>query len=680
MPNRRESYISSKLGSITERLQQLFDEIGLSRNERDSRERELYSVISDALEKHVQAVNKERDSIYNECLELQGSLRSMINSLKDLNMTLILGTKEKVARADIRPPFKNAYAELEDAHNQIETIYSERLVRVNKALEILKELAAKVDGVAIPQELLPAQEDQVDLSNSRIIELEQEIKRWQDEYRSRISTVAKLASQTVALWAELGTSQENIDRNILSCYKNSPEKLGTMTSDLNRINNIYNELQQEKESREQKLMIYKSEIKHLWAKLNEDHEHVNAFEKSNLGLGLAVLEAYQRELERLHVKKRQHIHVFIQDARTILRELWDKLYYSEQEMLEFTPAWTEIYTDASLDAHESEIARLEAILEEQKPILTLIDNYQSLKRDAEALEASTLDSSRLLAKAGTRRDPTRLLREEQMRKRLARRKPKVIEDLKAALEKYEINTGKSFLVNGRNFYEVLEEEEVNTASKTPRRRLDQTINLSPLKAIVKPPANQIPPSSTRSRTQQTAPSLVRHASTNSRIRKHPPQPSFNSLKRTVTQPTTISSSSSSSGYTSELRIAKSRANTQLLPLPLDTPVRRLNALNGAQDSILKPSSSPAKGKENVNINPVYAKPMSKSVDIRIPSTVSMTASIASSENWESYDDDSSSEDEAYKNWRQEAIRKLATSNTINNGNKEQAFSWDKDTF
>jgi hypothetical protein len=40
--------------------------------------------------------------------------------------------------------------------------------------------------------------------------------------------------------------------------------------------------------------------------------------------------------------KRQNMHVFVEAARETLQNLWDELFYSEEQMAEFTPAFTGI--------------------------------------------------------------------------------------------------------------------------------------------------------------------------------------------------------------------------------------------------------------------------------------------------------------------------------------------------
>jgi protein regulator of cytokinesis 1 len=103
-----------------------------------------------------------------------------------------------------------------------------------------------------------------------------------------------------------------------------------------------------------------------------------------------------------------------------------------------------------------EISRLEALLEERLPILALINKHRDLMDDKEQLAASANDSSRLMGRGGNgARDPTRLLREEKMRKRIAKELPRVEVELKKALEKWEDDYGEPLLVKGENYLETL---------------------------------------------------------------------------------------------------------------------------------------------------------------------------------------------------------------------------------
>ncbi|KAK7204443.1 microtubule associated protein-domain-containing protein [Myxozyma melibiosi] len=488
--DRRGSYISSQLTVINDKLQMLYDEIGISDDERTIREKNLYAAVSQALEQHVSEVTAEKEDLYKQCLDLREQLLSMMAALQDVpEADEVIGETEKAL--EISTPLLDTLEGLSKKNKRLQGLYTERYERAHELLDNLRTFSQVMEGIDVRKDLLELQPKSISLTNSNLASLETEVLRLSDEYERRIKVVQADATEIVSLWAQLGTSQHNIDRDILAYYKDKPEMLGLTDKQMDALRKQRESLESEKESRVQRLSVTKSAVQHLWSKLSEEESVVKAFDRANRGIALSVIEAYENELARLNEKKRDHMHIFIQDARQTLRSLWDSLYFSEDEMLEFTPAWTDIFTDASLVAHESEIARLEKLLQERKPILALIDAYRELQRDSLELEQSQQDASRLMARGTGRRDPSRLLREEQMRKRIAKRKPKLMTDLIASLSRWETENERPFMVNGERFIEVLREEE--QAAKAPRGRKTpsrSTASTSNPKEEVKTPATR----------------------------------------------------------------------------------------------------------------------------------------------------------------------------------------------
>ena len=82
------------------------------------------------------------------------------------------------------------------------------------------------------------------------------------------------------------------------------------------------------------------------------------------------------------------------------------------------------HTEDLLSQHEHEIARLKAEVRFKMPLLTSIKQYMEICEEEKELERIASDQTRLLGRGGGR-DPGRLLREEKMRKRVGKEKPKV---------------------------------------------------------------------------------------------------------------------------------------------------------------------------------------------------------------------------------------------------------------
>jgi hypothetical protein len=87
----------------------------------------------------------------------------------------------------------------------------------------------------------------------------------------------------------------------------------------------------------------------------------------------------------------------------------------------------------------------------------MIEKHKSLVKDRDELATSSQDASRLMARGqkGERRDPTRLLREEKMRKRIAKELPKVEAELRKLLDDWEDEYGRPFCVRGERYLDEL---------------------------------------------------------------------------------------------------------------------------------------------------------------------------------------------------------------------------------
>jgi len=93
----------------------------------------------------------------------------------------------------------------------------------------------------------------------------------------------------------------------------------------------------EKRNREKKLNNLRTQVDALWERLSIDEAERRAFLARSRGCGLKAINDFEDELSRLNELKRQNLHLFVEDARGRLQRLWDELYISEEEAVEFTP-------------------------------------------------------------------------------------------------------------------------------------------------------------------------------------------------------------------------------------------------------------------------------------------------------------------------------------------------------
>jgi protein regulator of cytokinesis 1 len=517
-----------------------------------------------------------------------------------------------------------------------------------------------------------------DLSPSYVDKLDAEFTRVYEEYTRRVATVKALAENIIQLWAELGTPQAQTDGAIVKYYRDAPEQLGLHEEDIARLRSKRDKLSEEKKNREKRLKDLKIAVETLWEKLGiEEHER-KAFLNSNRGCGIRQINEFEDELARLNELKRQNLHLFVEDARFKLQELWDALYFSEDEMLEFTPAFSDVYSDALLEAHEREIARLEVLREQRAPTLALVDKHRSLISERDELAASSQDASRLMMRGqkGEKRDPGKLLREEKMRKRIAKELPKVAAELRKALEKWEDEYGRPFLVHGERYLDELELDDPKPApggrSKTPaptpttttasKIELSRARSVGSMRGAPRSVAKTPTAANVAKPTQTTRPNTANNKGSPTRIPARVPLSTLkhgnNSPERS--RPDSRLEASGVRQVNPVMRAPPPKMRDLIPPPELETPVNHYRAA-GLGSSIVRHVEPEDVYDDNryyshENSRPLSAEyapsrsyhqaPPAPPAPPAVRQISNTSTAISGSENWETYDDNSEPEEDA----------------------------------
>ncbi|KAJ5257057.1 hypothetical protein N7478_013161 [Penicillium angulare] len=454
------SYLTTQVNNIVEQLHGIFDDIGVPAHERDTREAELFSALSETLNNHLKLVDDEKDQMTQEAQRLITTIQQIEVSLGDERAN----GQYELNRDDLRItyPLTRCIAFLREKSEAMTKLHRERFEQVKKLVDALESYSSHLETSFLIIELPPTAPGSsippsFDLSPDYVTSLDSEFSRVYEEYHRRVSFVQTTSEEIIKMWAELGTPQVQTDSNIVKYYRESPEQLGLHETDLANLMAKRDKLMDEKKARERKIKELRASVESLWERFGVEESDRKAFLSANRGCGLRTINEYEEELTRLNELKRQNMHLFVEDARCRLQELWDVLFFSEEEMLDFTPAFSDVCSDALLEAHEAEISRLETLKEQRAPTLEMIERHRGLLADREALSSSSQDASRLMARGnkGEKRDPGKLLREEKMRKRIAKDLPKLEADLRKELEHWEDEFGRPFLVHGDRYLDNL---------------------------------------------------------------------------------------------------------------------------------------------------------------------------------------------------------------------------------
>ncbi|KAF8904614.1 microtubule associated protein-domain-containing protein [Mucidula mucida] len=217
--------------------------------------------------------------------------------------------------------------------------------------------------------------------------------------------------------------------------------------------NLQASLEDTKRRRETHIQAMYDELEGLWKRLGVDEGDMDAFVDAHRGSTDETVKEYEDELERMLELKRERMSVFVANAREEIVKLWDELMIGDEERADFAPFADDEHTEELLTIHEDEIKKLKEEKRMKAPLLAAIKKYFEISEEEKELAASAADQSRLTGRGA--RDPGRLLREEKMRKRVTKEKPRLEQDLLASLPVWEQEAGRPFLVYGESMLQAL---------------------------------------------------------------------------------------------------------------------------------------------------------------------------------------------------------------------------------
>ncbi|KAJ7868841.1 microtubule associated protein-domain-containing protein [Mycena leptocephala] len=212
-------------------------------------------------------------------------------------------------------------------------------------------------------------------------------------------------------------------------------------------------LEDTKRRRETHIQAMYDQLEGLWRRLGVADADMDAFVETHRGSTEETVGEYEEELERMLELKRERMGTFVGSARVEIEKLWDELMVGDEERGEWLPFFDDEHTEELLTIHEDEIKRLKEEKRMKAPLLAGIKRYFDICEEEKELAAAASDQTRLLGRGS--RDPGRLLREEKMRKRVSKEKPRLEQDLLTSIPAWEHEAGRPFLVHGQSILHIL---------------------------------------------------------------------------------------------------------------------------------------------------------------------------------------------------------------------------------
>ncbi|KAJ7750397.1 microtubule associated protein [Mycena maculata] len=495
--------LHTHLQSQTQLLPTLHAQLGLPPSSLEDELKLLQQQLMRSVEAQIDLRRKEVDGWIEKCEKVEAECvhytKSLGGNVKATGSSLGELRQEKVLPA--------RYEMVTEYQEKLRQLYHTKLEQLTTLTNRLGALSRTLGPDFYPQDIIDDGEYR-DVSPERFSKLEKELVRGKGEVSKRLAHVSETFIQIDWLYTELGmvppipddscsgnTSMRSrssvgsdpfltpsaIDAahyRVLADFIDQAASLPEDTPPRLEVDptpaliswavDLRASLEDTKRRRETHIQAMYDQLEGLWKRLGVAEADMDAFVEAHRGSTEETVGEYEDELERMLELKRERMGTFVGSAREEIEKLWDELMVGEEERREWLPFFDDEHTEELLTIHEDEIKRLKDEKRMKAPLLAGIKRYFDICEEEKELAAAASDQTRLLGRGS--RDPGRLLREEKMRKRVSKEKPRLEQDLLASIPAWENEAGRAFLVHGESILQIL----MQTASAADQENVGPT--------------------------------------------------------------------------------------------------------------------------------------------------------------------------------------------------------------
>jgi protein regulator of cytokinesis 1 len=458
--------LNSLAGSTAQQLEEIWDEVGYTPQERASQLSDLLVKFRDQCEQKIAEEQRVAETFHQTIAESKEELRALGEALKAL-------VDPKLLRENTGQSLTDELSNLQDSLEILRSDAEAAKADLKESLDFLVE-----SHQALGRDLDEKWNDvDSDLTMRRREEFHRKAEEMKEEIGTRTGAVIQLLRDCQHLMNDLGIdgqdSTSQLDRKIAGSLVRSKDSSFIMSSKfetedctgisskaLEELTNRASELSNEKRKRKTMLQEMGAEIAILWEQLRIPEEEQRLFTDSVKGLGMDTIEKGQHELRRLKSLKANMLGKLVDDARQAIRDLWEETNASETMREEFEAMHVEdenAYDDDLLEKHEEYIQELQDRLEQMKPILRLIERREDILRQRMEYDELQKDSDRLKQRGAAM--ARQLMEEEKMARRIKKDLPRLTKHLEEKLAEWIETTGEEFQYQGRVYIDVMAQQE-----------------------------------------------------------------------------------------------------------------------------------------------------------------------------------------------------------------------------
>ncbi|XP_041653118.1 protein regulator of cytokinesis 1-like isoform X2 [Cheilinus undulatus] len=414
-------------------LKDIWEEIGIPEDQRLQRTNVVKNHIKNLLEMMI----KEEESLKERLISSIGKCRT---EMEKLCLELQLPLFEEESGVSMLQQEKNI-------RTQVEALMKEKNQRMQQLKILLEQDQDLCDilcsmSYGIAPDSVPSLEQ---LENFR-----QHIANQNEEKAKRYAEFTDLKKQIILYMGELDHIPETSFEKDVVCE--DEDSFCLSRENITSLKLLLCQLEERKAENEAMCESHREKIQQLWDRLQVPQEEREAFNEHMVASRKRNLEALQAEVQRLEELKLLNIRNVTEAIRSEIAVFWEKCFLSIDQRQDFTPYFSEDFTEELLSVHDAEIQRLRQHYEDHKELFDGVHQWEESWRLFLELEKKATDPTRFTNRGGN------LLKEEKQRSELHKSLPKLEKKLKVQIEKWEGEQAREFLVSGQKFLQYVEQQ------------------------------------------------------------------------------------------------------------------------------------------------------------------------------------------------------------------------------
>jgi Ase1/PRC1/MAP65 family protein len=460
--------LSSLASNTAHQLEQIWDQVGYTPQERAAQLSDLLRKFRDQCEQKITEEQGVAETFRQTIADSKEEIKTLSAALKALVDPQLL--RENTGEVPLTDELANLEATLEALRSEADESKNDLQKCHDYLIESHQALGRKMDDRwnDIDSDLTPLRREEF---HAKVEEMKQEVS-------TRTAAVVQLLRDCQHLMNDLGIDgraddASDFDRRVAGSLVRSKDSSFIMASKfesdsctgigakaMEALTNRATELSNEKRLRKSQLQEMGTEIAMLWEQLRIPPEEQRAFTDSVKGLGMDTISKGRAELKRLKSLKNGMLGKLVAEARETIEELWEETNATEEIRSFFKPFNVineEEFDDELLDQHEEYIKLLQDRLEQMKPINRVIERREDILRERMEYEELQKDSDRLKQRGAAM--AKQLMEEEKMARRIKRDLPKLTKALMEKLDEWKQSHGEDYVYDGEIYVETMARQE-----------------------------------------------------------------------------------------------------------------------------------------------------------------------------------------------------------------------------